>query len=110
MNTNELPTKVNKELQSISKIASYMWQREWVERNGGNISFNLTSYFQDEKFPEITNFTEMKLPRKAGDLFFFVTGAGCYLRSLIANMEAASCIIYINKEATGLQWPRTIRG
>ncbi len=101
MGNNKLPNKVNEELQSISKVARYLWQREWVERNGGNISFNLTSYFQNENFSEISNFTKMDLPKKAGGLFLFVTGAGCYLRSLIDDMEAASCIIYINEEATG---------
>ena len=45
MSLSTLPYKVAKEINKISKVAGYLWQREWVERNGGNISMNLTSFF-----------------------------------------------------------------
>ncbi len=98
---NKLPEKVRDEIYKISTVSNYLWQREWVERNGGNISVNLTSFFDKNELPEITNFTEQSFPQAAGGLFLFVTGAGCYIRSLIDNIESASCIIYINKDASG---------
>jgi rhamnulose-1-phosphate aldolase len=101
MTISELPKKVIREINQISKVADYLWSREWIERNGGNISINLTSYFKEDDLPKTVNFTEINLPKEAGGLFLFVTGAGCYIRSLIDDIEAASCIIYINKEATG---------
>ena len=101
MSTNKLPGSVVREINRISKVSSYLWNREWVERNGGNISVNLTTYFEKENVPQTTNFVRLKLPKEAGGLFLFVTGAGCYIRSLIDNIEAASCIIYINEGATG---------
>jgi rhamnulose-1-phosphate aldolase len=101
MATNKLSEKVIKEINQISKVAGYLWNREWIERNGGNISVNLTSYFREDDLPKTTNFTEINLPKESGGLFLFVTGAGCYIRSLIDDIEAASCIIYIDKEATG---------
>lgn len=98
---NKLPEKVIKEIDKISTIASYLWQREWVERNGGNISVNLTSDFEAYEIPRNSSFTDQQFPKSTGGMFLFVTGAGCYIRSLIDDIESASCVIYINKEANG---------
>ena len=46
MKTLKLPIEVENELQKVSTVAGYLWQREWAERNAGNISMNLTSYFK----------------------------------------------------------------
>ena len=48
-----------------------------------------------------SDFIKHKFPIEASGLYVFVTGAGCYIRSLIDDIEVASCIIYINKEASG---------
>lgn len=101
MNLSTLPDKVAKEINKISKVASYLWQREWVERNGGNISMNLTPFFSDSDEPKGSSFISQELPKEAAGLYIFVTGAGCYIRSLIDDIEAASCILYINKDASG---------
>lgn len=101
MATSQLPKAVLNEINQISKVAGYLWNREWVERNGGNISVNVTSYFDKDYVPETNNFTKANIQKEAGGLFLFITGAGCYIRSLIDDIEASSCIIYINKEATG---------
>ena len=101
MTTNKLPINVINEINQISKVAGYLWNREWIERNGGNISVNLTPFFGKDDVPKTENFVPLKFPKAAGGLFLFVTGAGCYIRSLIDDIEAASCIIYINVEATG---------
>ena len=96
-----IPDNVTKEINKVSRVAGYLWQREWVERNGGNISMNLTPFFSDINIPDTSNFVKHQLPIEAAGLYFFVTGAGCYIRSLIDDIEVASCIIYINKEASG---------
>ena len=96
-----LPDTVTKEISKISRVAGYLWQREWVERNGGNISMNLTPFLPNSDVPHNANFISHSFPNEAAGLYLFVTGAGCYIRSLIQDIESASCIIYINKEATG---------
>ncbi|WP_299666679.1 rhamnulose-1-phosphate aldolase [uncultured Polaribacter sp.] len=101
MNTNELPESVIKEIHQISNVAGYLWQREWIERNGGNISINLTSFFDKNNIPESKRFMAQEFPSAAAGLFLFVTGAGCYIRSLVDEIEAASCIVYINEDASG---------
>ena len=45
MDDIKLPTEVENELNKISRVAGYLWQREWAERNDGNMSMNLTSFF-----------------------------------------------------------------
>ena len=45
MSNLKIPLKVKGELEKISRIAGYLWQREWAERNAGNISINLSSFF-----------------------------------------------------------------
>jgi rhamnulose-1-phosphate aldolase len=104
MNDIKLPVEVQKELKKISKVAGYLWQREWAERNAGNISMNLTSFFKKEDIIEKTKnvkFTSFDFPKGTGGYVLFITGTGCYLRSLIDGIEEAACILYINEEATG---------
>ncbi|QPH38548.1 rhamnulose-1-phosphate aldolase [Pedobacter endophyticus] len=99
-----LPAEVRDELKKISRVAGYLWQREWAERNAGNISMNLTSYFNSEDVLENVRhktFTLFNFPKGAAGLVLFITGTGCYLRSLIDHIDEAACIIYINDEATG---------
>jgi len=101
MSTDELPNEVIREIDKISKVSSYLWQREWVERNGGNISMNMTPFFSNIPNPDSSNFIAHPFPKEAGGLYLFVTGAGCYIRSLIDSVESASCILYINQRANG---------
>ncbi len=112
MNTQEFPEKVVSEINDVSKVSDFLWNREWIERNGGNISINLSPYFDKVSLPKADNFTELNLQKEAGGLFLFVTGAGCYLRSLATDIESASCILQINEEATGysILWGGTQEG
>ena len=101
MNTIKLPIPVKKELAKISKVAGYLWQREWAERNAGNISMNLTSFFKKEDVQGIGEEVAFDFPKETAGFVLFITGTGCYLRSLIDNIEEAACILYINEDATG---------
>ena len=37
MDNVKLSIEVEKELKKISRVAGYLWHREWAERNAGNI-------------------------------------------------------------------------
>ena len=39
-NRPELAHEVNK----VAEVAGYLWQKGWAERNGGNITVNITEY------------------------------------------------------------------
>ena len=45
MNYNQ---NINKAIGLVSEIAGYLWDRGWAERNGGNISYNITDDIDDQ--------------------------------------------------------------
>lgn len=101
MDNIKLPVQVEKELIKISKVAGYLWQREWAERNAGNISMNFTSFFSKKDLQHKRKVIPFDFPKGTGGYVLFITGTGCYLRSLISNIEEAACILYINEDASG---------
>ena len=34
-------------IEQIAEAAGYLWQKGWAERNGGNITVNITEYVDD---------------------------------------------------------------
>ena len=36
------------EIDKTAEVAGYLWQNGWAERNGGNITVNVTEYVDDE--------------------------------------------------------------
>ena len=37
-----------REVNKVAEVAGYLWQKGWAERNGGNITVNVTEYVDDE--------------------------------------------------------------
>ena len=37
-----------REVDKVAEVAGYLWQKGWAERNGGNITVNITEYVDDE--------------------------------------------------------------
>jgi len=101
MSELKIPLKVKEELDKVSRIAGYLWQREWAERNAGNLSINLTSFFSKEEVQGRDKFVAFDFPKETAGFVIFITGTGCYMRSLIDRIEEAACILYINNDATG---------
>lgn len=71
------------EIGRVAEVAGYLWAKGWAERNGGNISVNVTSLLRaDEKaLPALT--TPVALPVEMSELkghVFFVTGTGKRMR------------------------------
>ena len=33
-----------KEINKVAEVAGYLWQKGWAERNGGNITVNITEF------------------------------------------------------------------
>ena len=101
ISTKMLPDGAKISLKDVSRVAEYLWNREWAERNAGNISIDLTAYFDPGDVPSETPFFPFPFPEDAANLTLFVTGSGCYLRFLIHTIDEASAIIRINSDATG---------
>ncbi|MBI9060680.1 MAG: rhamnulose-1-phosphate aldolase [Marinilabiliaceae bacterium] len=96
-----LPEKVQQQINKVSEVAGYLWEREWAERNAGNISINLTDLFEGEKLENPERVVDFNFPKEAAGLIIFVSGTGCHLRHLINRVEEAACIIVINEQANG---------
>lgn len=99
--TQTLPEEVTAILNDVSRIAAYLWNREWAERNAGNISIDVSEYFESPAIPAGSRFISCPLPAEAANFTVFVTGTGSYLRSLVDKIEEVACIMRVNLDASG---------
>ena len=77
--------ELNKEIQKVSEVAGYLWQKGWAERNGGNITINVTELVDDEMraMPPISEQLPIgtTLPHLKG-CYFYCKGTGKRMRDL----------------------------
>ncbi len=98
----ELPQPAQEKITQCSRIAGYLWQKEWAERNAGNISINFSDFYSPEEgLLKDAIYVEHKLPLEAAGMTVFITGTGCYIRSLIDSPEQAACVLQVAEGATG---------
>lgn len=94
--------EIQKQIDSVSEIAAYLWDKGWAERNAGNISVDLTEFANVDSYRNINNpYIEATLPEEAASMILFVTGTGERLRDLRIQPEKASCILVIDEKARG---------
>ncbi|MBQ8454562.1 MAG: rhamnulose-1-phosphate aldolase [Bacteroidaceae bacterium] len=78
-------SELNKEIQKVAEVAGYLWQKGWAERNGGNITVNVTEYVDDEMraLPAISEPLQIgkTLPHLKG-CYFYCKGTGKRMRDL----------------------------
>ncbi len=85
-----------KEVEKVAEVAGYLWEKGWAERNGGNITVNVTDYVDDEirKMPAISEVFQIgeTLPHLKG-CYFFCKGTQKRMRDLARKpMENGSVI------------------
>jgi rhamnulose-1-phosphate aldolase len=102
MNSITLNSAAEKEIQKVSKVAKLIWEKGWAERNGGNISINLTKIigtisadYSEHEFVRVSHY-----PKELSGKVFFVTGTGERLRDL-EKPEEVSCIIQFDSKVNG---------
>lgn len=93
---------VKKEVKKVIELSEYLWQKGWAERNGGNISLNITDIVSvATKDTSVCKLDCVNgFPKEASNMVFFVTGTGERLREL-KNIEKTCCIIKFNEDASG---------
>ncbi len=76
---------LKKEVDKVAEVAGYLWQNGWAERNGGNITVNITELADDEikAMPAIGPATPIgtTLPYLKG-CYFFCKGTNKRMRDL----------------------------
>lgn len=72
-------------INKVAEVAGYLWQKGWAERNGGNITINITEYADDEmrSMPAIAPARPIgkTLPKLQG-CYFYAKGTGKRMRDL----------------------------
>ena len=72
-------------INEIAEVTGYLWQKGWAERNGGNITVNITEFIDDEirQMPAIAPRMEigMTLPHLRGT-YFYAKGTQKRMRDL----------------------------
>ena len=86
------------EVDKVAEVALYLWQKGWAERNGGNITINVTD-FVDEEMAEMPAISDPKpigkvLPQLKG-AWFYCKGTGKRMRDLAREPMANGSIIRI---------------
>ncbi|KGF34987.1 rhamnulose-1-phosphate aldolase [Hoylesella buccalis] len=76
---------LRKAVYEVAEVAGYLWQNGWAERNGGNITVNVTE-FVDEQIRHLAPISEVKqigstLPYLK-DQYFYCKGTGKRMRDL----------------------------
>ena len=84
------------EIGRIAEVAGYLWQNGWAERNGGNITVNISKYVDDEMrhMPALGEIKHIgiTLPHLRG-CYFYCKGTGKRMRDLARKpMENGSVI------------------
>ncbi len=84
------------EIEKVAEVAGYLWQNGWAERNGGNITVNIT-HLVDDDIRQMEPISDMKpigtvLPALRG-CYFYCKGTGKRMRDLARwPMENGSVI------------------
>ena len=72
-------------MEQVAEVAGYLWQKGWAERNGGNITVNITEHVDDEirAMPAISPVYPIgsTLPNLKG-CYFFCKGTNMRMRDL----------------------------
>jgi rhamnulose-1-phosphate aldolase len=89
---------LQKEIDKIAEVAGYLWQKGWAERNGGNITVNITDLVDDgiRQLPAISEAKQIgvTLPHLKGT-YFFCKGTGRRMRDLARQPMQNGSIIRI---------------
>ncbi len=86
------------EVDKIAEVAGYLWQKGWAERNGGNITVNITEFVDEDMLalPAISAPVAIgkKLPQLEG-CWFWCKGTGRRMRDLARAPMANGSVIRI---------------
>ena len=98
MNITYTRPALQAEIEKVAEVAGYLWQKGWAERNGGNITINVTEYVDDamRALPAISEERPIgkTLPHLAG-CWFYCKGTGRRMRDLSREPMANGAIIRI---------------
>lgn len=91
------------EIAELARTAGYLWEKGWAERNGGNMSVDVTeemSWVAHPRSPDL--FREHQVPHvEVAGRAFLVTGAGTRMRDVAATPARHCCVLRISEDLKG---------
>ena len=94
------------EIWKVAETAGYLWQKGWAERNGGNITVNITEFVDDEmrSMPAISEVKPLgaELPHLKG-CWFFCKGTNKRMRDLARFPMENGSVIRITEDCRGYE-------
>lgn len=87
------------QIAQVAEVAGYLWERGWAERNGGNISVNVTEFMPADAAGMPAIAPAVKLPMRVEGLaghYFYVTGTGRRMRYVAREPMANGSIVQID--------------
>lgn len=92
------------EIDNVAEVAGYLWQKGWAERNGGNITVNITEYVDDaiRAMPAISEVKPIgtTLPHLKG-CYFYCKGTNKRMRDLARRPMENGSVIRILDDCAG---------
>ncbi len=92
------------EVNKVAEVAGYLWQKGWAERNGGNITVNITDLVDDEirAMPAISEVKPLGtvLPHLKGG-YFYCKGTNKRMRDLARWPMENGSVIRIMDDCAG---------
>lgn len=71
------------EIEKVAEVAGYLWQKGWAERNGGNITINITEYVDEE----IKSMPAISVPIAIGSELPYIKGCYFYCKGTQKRMR-----------------------
>ena len=92
-----------REINEVAEVAGYLWQKGWAERNGGNITINVTEWIDDE-IRAMKPLSEAipigrALPHLKG-MYFFCKGTNQRMRDLACRPMEYGSIVKITDDCS----------
>lgn len=72
-----------REVNQVAEVAGYLWQKGWAERNGGNITVNITEFIDDD----IRRMAPICEPRPIGTVLPHLKGCYFYCKGTNKRMR-----------------------
>ena len=93
--------QLTERIAEVAEVAGYLWQKGWAERNGGNISYNITDVADDalRALPPLGE--SVALARPVENLrghFFLVTGTNRRMRYVCSSPMDNMAVIRISDD------------
>lgn len=94
------------EIGRIAEVAGYLWEKGWAERNGGNISVNVTDLMTEEEknMPTLCEARPLlaTMTQLCGNVFF-VTGTGRRMRYIAQDPFGHGALIRIAQDGNSYE-------